>query len=377
MAKVERTESAMEFTVKQSDLVCELAIARGAVEKKTTLPILANVLVEAAGDLITLTATDLELSIRCQCPARVKREGSWTMPARKLLDYLKLLPDGDVACKVGDGQWASFVSGRSRMRLAGMSRESFPEMPAVPDPVGEIPSGALAIMVSRTLMAISREESRFTLNGALLVLRADGLAMVTTDGHRLAFALCGNGGAMPEGFRMLIPHKALIELSHLCAEAGATAPVSVASDENHLFFEVAGRVLTARKLSGNFPDYERVLPQDAPHRASMTRQDLSAALARSMQFADETSHAVRVQFAADGVKVISASVETGESEEGLDCEYGGPDLEIGFNGSYLQDFLRGVTTDQVEMWLTDAKSAGELRPAGDPGYRYVVMPMRV
>src|SRR6516225_6489513 len=177
----------MEFTVSKSDLVRELSLSQGVVEKKTTIPILSNVLLEAAGDRISLTATDLELGIRCSCPARVKKEGSGTVPAKKLLDYVRLLPDADVNMKFLENHWANITCGRSRTRIAGMSRESFPELPQMPETIAEVPIKTLTSMIARTSFAISMEESRFTLNGALLLMRPEGLTMVATDGHRLAY----------------------------------------------------------------------------------------------------------------------------------------------------------------------------------------------
>src|ERR1700730_9333561 len=176
----------MEFTVSKTDLVRELNLSQGVVEKKTTIPILSNVLVEATGDRIHLTATDLELGIRCSCPARVKKQGAGTIPAKRLLDYVRLLPDADVEVKIQENQWASLVCGRSRTRIAGMSRDSFPELPATPAPMAQIPVGVLSTMISKTIFAISAEESRFTLNGALLILKSTGVVMVATDSHRLA-----------------------------------------------------------------------------------------------------------------------------------------------------------------------------------------------
>src|SRR6202167_5585959 len=168
----------MEFTVSKADLVRELSLSQGVVEKKTTIPILSNVLLEAKNDRIILTATDLELGIRCACPAKVKKEGSGTIPARKLLDYVRLLPDADLQVKFLENHWASLVCGRARTRIAGMSRGSFPELPQMPEVLAEIPVGVLASMIARTIFAISMEESRFTLNGSLLLLKKDGLSMV-------------------------------------------------------------------------------------------------------------------------------------------------------------------------------------------------------
>jgi DNA polymerase III subunit beta len=372
----------MEFTVNRTDLVRELSLSQGVVEKKTTIPILSNVLLEAAGDRVTLTATDLELGIRCSCPARVKKEGAGTVPARKLLDYVRLLPEADVNMKFLENHWATITCGRSRTRIAGMSRESFPELPQMPERMAEVPVKTLASMIARTAFAISMEESRFTLNGALLVMRPEGLTMVATDGHRLAYvqATPAESGNIDKPFRALIPKKAMAELIKLADDATPDAKAIFAGDENHLFFEVGHRLLITRKLTGNFPDYERVLPKDHSALATLQKDEIRSAIERVAQFADERSRAIRVQFSNGEVKVFSSSVEMGESEESVTSEYQGPDMEIGFNAQYLLDFLRAIPQDHVAFELKDQKSAGELRPAGDAvadQYRYVVMPMRI
>src|SRR5437763_7073960 len=205
-----RSENTIEFTVSKTDLVRELNLSQGVVEKKTTIPILSNVLLEAAGDRIHLTATDLELGIRCSCPARVKKQGAGTIPAKRLLDYVRLLPDADLDLKFQENQWASLVCGRSRTRIAGMSRESFPELPQMPEELAVIPIGLLASMISKTIFAISAEESRFTLNGALLILKNSGLVMVATDGHRLAMVEADlDLPGMTTSYRALLPRKAM------------------------------------------------------------------------------------------------------------------------------------------------------------------------
>jgi len=372
----------MEFTVNKADLVRELSLSQGVVEKKTTIPILSNVLLEAAGDRVTLTATDLELGIRCSCPARVKKEGAGTVPARKLLDFVRLLPDGDVNMKFLENHWASITAGRSRTRIAGMSRDSFPELPQMPEKTAEIPVQTLASMIARTSFAISMEESRFTLNGALLLMRPEGLTMVATDGHRLAFvqANSSQSGQVDQQFRALVPKKAMAELVKLSDDAGPDGKAMFAGDENHLFFQVGHRLLITRKLTGNFPDYERVLPKDHQLSAKLKKDEIRSAIERVAQFADERSRAIRVQFTNGEVRVFSSSVEMGESEESVTSEYQGPDLEIGFNAQYLLDFLRAISQDQVSFELKDQKSAGEMRPAGEgiaDQYRYVVMPMRI
>jgi DNA polymerase-3 subunit beta len=373
----------MEFTVSKADLVRELGLSQGVVEKKTTIPILSNVLIEAVGDSIVLTATDLELGIRCSCPARVKKEGSGTVPARKLLDFVRLLPEGDVHIKFLDNHWANITAGRSRTRIPGMSRESFPELPQMPPKIAELPIKTVASMISRTQFAISTEESRFTLNGALLLLTPQTLTMVATDGHRLAYVQANaiETDNVQQNFRALVPKKAMAELIKLADGAdGENAKANFSGDDNHLFFEVGHRLLITRKLTGNFPDFERALPKDHTLVAKLQKDELRSAIERVAQFADERSRAIRVQFTNGEAKIFSSSVEMGESEESVNSEYQGPDLEIGFNAQYLLDFLRAISQDQVAFELKDQKSAGELRPAGEgikDQYRYVVMPMRI
>jgi DNA polymerase-3 subunit beta len=382
----------MEFTVSKADLVRELSLSQGVVEKKTTIPILSNLLLEARGDRLYLTATDLELGLRTSCPARVKKEGSGTIPARKLLDYVRLLPDADITVKFAENNWANFTCGRSRTRIAGMSRESYPELPAMPETIAEIPAKQLSAMIARTMFAISMEESRFTLNGALMLLGDKTMTMVATDGHRLAYVQRASDASSTAGvaYRALVPRKAMAEITKLADDAGADAKVKFGGDENHLFFEFGPRLLITRKLTGNFPDYERVLPSDNTHIATLMKDEIKGAIERVAQFADERSRAIRVQFTAGEVKVFSSALETGESEESVPSQYSGPDLEIGFNAQYLLDFLRVVPQTQVSFGLKDQISAGELQPtavadgSGDAAaknepeqYRYVVMPMRI
>lgn len=370
----------MEFSVSKSDLVRELGLTQGVVERKTTIPILSNILVETDKDQVWLTATDLELGIRCACPARIKKEGAGTIPARRLLDYVRLLPDADVQVKVADNQWASLVCGRSRTRIAGMSRESFPELPAMPEELAQIPLAVLSQMIQSTIFAISAEESRFTLNGALLLLRENGLVMVSTDGHRLALIernipLAGLTGA----YRALLPKKAMSEILKLASDDDSKTIVFSGND-NHLFFQIDKRTLLSRKLTGNFPDYERVLPKEHPSFVVLQRDELKSAMERVAQFADERSKAIRLQVLKGEFKVHSSISETGESEETIPVEYDGPDVEIGFNAQYMLEFLRTVGTTEVEFHFKDSNSAGELRPHGaaeDTVYRYVVMPMRI
>ena len=376
----------MEFTVNKTDLVRELNLSQGVVEKKTTIPILSNVLLEASGDRLTLTATDLELGIRCSCPAKVKKPGAGTLPARKLLDYVRLLSDGDLDVKILDNQWASIVSGRARTRIAGMSRESFPELPAMPEELAQMPLGVLASMIAKTIFAISSEESRFTLNGALLLLRSNGMTMVSTDGHRLSMVESDTElPTMGTTYRALLSRKAMGEILKLAGDTNGDAIVHFSGDDNHLFFKIGERLLLSRKLTGNFPDFERVLPKEHAQFISLDRDELRAAIERVSQFSDERSRAVRLRFASGELQIHSSLSETGESEEALPSDYTGETVQIGFNAGYMLDFLRAIAEKQVSFYFRDPNSAGEMRPVVADGdgtavkynYRYVVMPMRI
>ncbi|MEN6533935.1 MAG: DNA polymerase III subunit beta, partial [Bryobacteraceae bacterium] len=297
------------------------------------------------------------------------------------LEYVRLLPEAELHVKFLENQWANLVCGRSRTRIAGMSRESFPELPEFPEILAEIPVAILSTLIGKTIFAISSEESRFTLNGALLILKSEGMSMVSTDGHRLAYVdtksqIPGIKGA----YRALLPKKAMSEILKLAQEAPADAVVQFAGDENHLFFRFGDRLVISRKLTGNFPDFERVLPREHGQSVQLGREETRAAIERVSQFSDERSHAVRIQVCPGEVKIHSSLSETGESEESIPTEYGGPTTEIGFNAQYMLDFLRASSEENIQLHFKDASSAGEFRPEGSEEnyeYRYVVMPMRI
>ena len=311
----------------------------------------------------------------------MSKEGSGTIPVRRLLDYTRLLPDVDINIKVLENHWVSLQCGRSRTRMAGISRESFPQLPEMPPALAEIPITTLASMIGKTIFAISSEDSRFTLNGALLYLKSQGMLMVSTDGHRLAYVESAteiSGVAAP--YRALLPRKAMGEILKLAQEVQADAVVKFSGDENHLFFQLGDRLLISRKLTGTFPDYERVLPKEQHRSVTLSKDEVRAAIERVAQFADERSRAIRLQFAPGEVKVFSSISETGESEESIPAEYDDVTVEIGFNAQYLLEFLRAVSEEQVTFSFKDPHSAAEVRPAGTPEgyqYRYVVMPMRI
>jgi DNA polymerase-3 subunit beta len=383
VAKRAAQGAVMEITVSRQDLVKELTATQSVVERKTTIPILSNFLIEVEGDRLSITATDLDQAIRTSTEAKVKKPGACTVPARKLYDYVKLLPEGDISIKLLENHWVQIRSGRSNTKMVGMARANYPQVPEFPAVAATgISSQALKTLIARTIFAISNEESRYTLNGALLVIKAESLAMVATDGHRLSFVEKPN--EILEGIsgekRVLIPRKALQELQQLLSTSEADK-VEFADDEHTLFFRLGHRTLSTRKLSGQFPNFEAVMPRDNTKFAVVRSSELSAAIQRVAQFADERSGAIRLRLEGNELKISSSSTESGESEDTIDTPYSGDPIMVGFNSTYILDFLKALGNEgEVRLEFKDSQSAGQMRPE-DPDaeyrYRYVLMPMRI
>ena len=378
----------LDITVSRAELLRELTAAQSVVERKTTIPILSNFLFEAADERLTITATDLDQSLRTSCNARVKKPGACTVPARKLYDYIRLLPEGDISIKLMDNHWVQIRAGRSNTKMVGMARANFPQVQEFPATGAvRIQAAALRSMIAKTIFAISSEESRYTLNGALLVLKSESMAMVATDGHRLAHI--ERTGEQLDGIsgekKTLIPRKALGELQSLLANSSASTDedefLEFADDDTTLYFRFAGRVLTSRKLTGQFPNYEAVLPRDNNKFVIVRADDLMGALQRVAQFADERSGAIKLRLEQNELRISSQSNEAGESEDIIETPYNYDALMVGFNSSYLIDFLKAIgNTGEVRLEFKDAQSAGQMRPEDaneDQKYRYILMPMRI
>jgi DNA polymerase-3 subunit beta len=373
----------LEISISRADLLRELTAAQSVVERKTTIPILSNFLFEADDDRLTITATDLDQSLRTSTTAKVKKPGACTIPARKLYDYIKLLPEGEISIKLMDNHWVQIRAGRSNTKMVGMARANFPTVPEFPETGAlKVSVAALRSMISKTIFAISNEESRYTLNGALLVLKSESMAMVATDGHRLAHierfgeTISGVSGEK----KTLIPRKCLGELSSLLANTEDDT-LEFADDEQTLYFRIGGRVLTSRKLTGQFPNYEAVLPRDNNKFVIVRSEDLMGAIQRVAQFADERSGAIKIRMEQNELKISSSSTDSGESEDTIETPYSYDPLVVGFNSAYLLDFLKAIgNTGEVRLEFKDAQSAGQMRPeesGEDSKYRYILMPMRI
>jgi DNA polymerase-3 subunit beta len=374
----------MELVVRKTDLLRELQLFQGIVERKNTIPILANVLMDAKDGEVRLLATDLEVGLRSKCEATVAKSGSLTLPAKKLYEIVKALPETDVRIEEDKGG-VKVAAERFDSRMATLPREDFPSLPDVTAGAATIllERDALKQMIGKTQFAITGEDTRYFLNGAQFVLRDDVMRLVATDGHRLALVSvarnAGEGAPPPsdDELKVILPRKTLMELNRLLAEGDG--PVKFEKGENHLFFEVGGRVLISRAIDGQFPAYERVIPKTNDKQIEFEKDRLTSAVKRVALLSNERSRAVKFQIDNGQVEVASSSPEFGEAKEMLPVEYKGPALQICFNAQYVLDFLGAVETDNVSLEFKDEMSQAVMKPVGANGYdyTYVIMPMRI
>jgi DNA polymerase-3 subunit beta len=370
----------MEFSISKNALQKELGFVQGIVEKKNTIPVLSNILIESVGEnTIRLIGTDLDVTIRCETEAEIGKPGSMCVQARKLFDISRLLPDATVRFRKEENDWVTVECENFRSKIAGVARETFPEVPSFKSAPMKLSAEVFKSFIDRTIFAITQEESRYTLSGAKFILDKTGAKMVTTDGHRLAYVARQDLGknASKEAIDALIPRKTLAELTKLTT--GYEGEISLGADENHIYFEVGPRLLISRMLSGQFPNYEMVMPKGNDKSVVFDNVSLNQAIRRVALMADDRSHAIRFHLAPNQLQISSQNAEEGEARETVATEYSGDVVEIGFNAQYLQDFLNVVGEGQTAFEFKDGNSQAQLRPTtkDDEEYKYVVMPMRI
>jgi DNA polymerase III subunit beta len=370
----------MELVVRKNDLLRELQLFQGIVERKNTIPILANVLMEAKGDEVRFLATDLEVGLRSKCNASVAKSGSLTLPAKKFYEIIKALPETDIRIAEDKGG-VKVAADRFDSRMQTLPREDFPTLPESGGAASAALSrAAVREMVSKTQFAITGEDTRYFLNGALFVLRPDSMSLVATDGHRLALVTVNRDSQEKKDadeIKAILPKKTLGELSRLLMDGDGD--ISYERGENHLFFHVGDRLLISRMIDGQFPAYERVIPKGNDKRIEFDRDRLTNAVKRVALLSNERSRAVKFQIEKGRVDVTSSSPDLGEAKETLPVEYDGAAMQICFNAQYVLDFLSAVSTDVVSLELKDEVSQAVMKPVGAEGYdyTYVIMPMRV
>ena len=371
----------MELVVRKTDLLRELQLFQGIVERKNTIPILANVLIETDGDSVKFLATDLEVGLRTRCSASVAKSGSLTLPAKKLYEIIKALPETDVRIEENKNG-VKVAADRFDSRMQTLPREDFPSLPdATGSYSATLPRDVMKQMVAKTQFAITGEDTRYFLNGALFIQKPDLMSLVATDGHRLALIsvprekVKGKKGEEEE--RVILPRKTLLEMGRLLAEG--EGDIRYERGENHLFFDIGGRLLISRMIDGQFPAFERVIPKSNDKRVEFDRDRLTSAVKRVALLSNERSRAVKFQIDKGKVEIASSSPEFGEAKEAIVVEYEAAPVTICFNAQYVLDFLAVVETDSVSLEFKDEMSQAVMKPIGAENYdyTYVIMPMRV
>jgi DNA polymerase III subunit beta len=376
----------MELTVGKADLQKELQLCQGVVEKRSTIPILSNVLLKASDGRLQIAATDLDVTILSSCAARVITPGGVTIEAKRLFDVIRSMPDEDVHMTLQENNSMLIESGTAKFRLLGLPAEDYPTLPTVNVAEGySLQLNELKTMVGKVKFAITHEETRFQLNGALLKIQPNKLEMVATDGHRMALINFPSGitGAKGKGgsdLTILIPRKALDEILRL--ESGEEGEVRFGVSENQLFFDAGDRRLLARMIDVNFPNYMEVISRDNDRRVMVDRERLLSTIKRISLVANERTRAVRFDFAPGKLTVSSTNPELGDARETVPIDYAGAPFFVGLNAAYVMDFLSATDTPSVSLDLKDENSQCIGRPAAVAedlpyDYLYVVMPMRL
>lgn len=364
------------LTTTRDALLAPLQSVAGIVEKRHTLPILSNVLIEKHGDQLTLLATDIEIQIRTTTAGHIGGEdASITVAARKLQDILRAVPEGDVTVTLDDKR-LTVKAGRSRFALQTLPAADYPRM-HLPD--GEatrfsVSQKSFKRQLAQVAYAMAQQDIRYYLNGLLLIASGPELRMVATDGHRLAFASNPLAGDVPHT-EVILPRKTVMELARQLADS--EDPLEVILAGNQVVFRFGPIELVSKLIDGKFPDYERVIPQNHPKLLTFDRVPLLATLSRVAILTNEKFRGVRLVLGDGNLKIVSTNAEQEEAFEELEVDYHGDPLDIGFNVTYLLDVLNNVTSDKIEWRFNDGNSSALVTLPGNATFKYVVMPMRI
>lgn len=368
----------MKFSTDREALLRALQLVTGVVERRQTLPVLANILVRVDDGGVSMTGTDLEVELvaRISTGVDVERPGEATVPARKLADIWRSLPEGATVSLEVEGDRAIVRSGRSRFSLATLPVADFPRVESAPGDVEfSVPRGDLQRLLDQTGFSMAQQDVRYFLNGLLLEVTSDHVRAVATDGHRLAMCTVDRGVPGTERIQAIVPRKGVMELSRLLGDGDE--PVGITLGRNHLRATQGGYVLTTKLVDGRFPEYDKVIPSDNDNALIGDREQLKQAFYRASILSNEKYRGVRLSLESEQITIQANNPEQEEAEEVVPVEYNGIPMEIGFNVSYLQDVLNALDTDSVRLSINDANSSALIEGPGADDSLYVVMPMRL
>ena len=366
----------MKFEALRDTLLKPIQAVAGVVERRQTMPILANVLLTVGDKTLSVTATDLEVELVATVEVEVKEKGEVTVPARKLLDICRALPEGAKVSLSLERDRVTVKSGRSRFLLATLPAAEFPAVEDIKSQRSvNLPQNKLRQLIEGTQFSMAQQDVRYYLNGLLFELSAKRIRAVATDGHRLAMCDLEADVADLPAQQVIVPRKGVLELQRLLVDS--EDPAKVAFGANHVRVELPNLRFTSKLIDGRFPDYERVVPKGGDKDIIADRQVLRDALGRTAILSNEKYRGVRLQLAANRLKVMAHNPEQEEAEDEVEVKYQGVELEIGFNVSYLMDALSALHGEQVRVTLTDSNSSCLIRQPDSEVCRYVVMPMRL
>ncbi len=377
----------MEFRIHRKDLLKGLAMLQTLVERRATIPILSNTLIQTNENRVILTATDLETAVRVHFSAKVTLQGQASVSARKLFEILRELPDAEVHLIKKDNNWVTLTCEKSIFNIAGMNPEDFPPLPVFnEEDFHPFSMRQLGDMIEKTVFAASTEESRYNLNGvffkAIDIDNQPSVRMTATDGHRLSL-IDRTGFSFTNLDRgIIIPRKGLLEIKRLIADGAQREGeqedlVHLSLSENSLVAKKNGIIVLTRLIEGEFPDYESVIPTENEKKITLSRERFTACLKRISIMATERGEGVVFQIHKGSMAVSSSNQDFGDAKEEIDIDYGGEDLAISFNVRYLIDALMSMGTEEVSFELKDSTTACVLRPVGDTGHLCLVMPMKL
>lgn len=373
-------EASMNFTIKKDVFLKGLARIQGIVEKRNTIPVLSNVLLEGADGELCITATDLEVGMRSTYPANIRKPGKITVSAKKLYEIIKELPENEVSFNAKENCWIEVECGKAHFNIVGLSADEFPNFPKQ-DKTNFISlnSDLCKEMIEKTFFAVSQDESKYNLNGIFcqLVEETKKLRLVATDGHRLSLIEKTIEKADAEELirGVILPRKGIMELKKISEEG--EGDIMLGFMENNAVVSKEQTVIIMRLVDGEFPDYERVIPKNNEQRATVPVDAFLHALRRMIIVSSEKSRGVKMNLKNNLLEVSSSNPELGDAHEELDIEYSGPDLTVGFNARYLLDILQVQDQDNINFILKDNASPGLIKPLDEDGYLAVVMPMRL
>lgn len=366
----------MKFKTQVQDFSLKLGLVQGISERRATMPILSHVLVTLKNNKIEISATDLETTMSTWCDAQVEKEGSLAIPARKLFEIVKELPDGEIEVEEIGNHWVEIRSSSANFKIAGLPSEDFPIVPELhSENLFSVESFLIEDMISKTIFAVSPDELRRNLAGIYFEESGEkNLRLVSTDGHRLSLVEKKIDGGVKFDKGFVVPKKGVAELRKVLR---LSETVRIGVGDNFFMAEGENIVLIARLIDADFPDYKQVTPEVTKVTISIGRDELLSALKRVSILSSEKTRSVKLNIEKGAMTLISVSPEFGEAKESIPLDYDGEPVELGFNARYLMDVLEAITQEKVQIGLIDELSPAVIRPDEDEIYMSVIMPMRV